>query len=257
MNKRYFDDLYKLAPNLNDPGLTILGARPAMGKTCFGLCYLLQTALDGHDSIYFSIEGTEEQLKNRLSEIDKGNPGEGLSKAIKKIEIVDFYANKLSCLEESLDLFRDDIFYDVKPAVMVIDYLQLFESGTIFSKRCDEIDYMVREIRDFAKRNKIHVLLLSQLSRKVEERSGHRPIMTDLRDSGSLEEIADCVLFLLRRDYYDPMDKPGMAEIIVAKNRNGSTGTCNLVFRREIGEFANYTPIDQIETESDDRYFAF
>lgn len=256
MTKKYFEALYSTISDINSPGLTVLGARPAMGKTCFGLCYLLQTALDGHESIYFSMEGSEDQLKKRLAQIDNANPEEDLSEVIKKIQIVDYYANKLSCLEESLDLFRDENF-DEKPAVMVIDYLQLFESGTVFSKRHDEIDYMLREIRDFAKRNKIHVLLLSQLSRKVEERPGHRPIITDLRDSGSIEEIADCVLFLLRRDYYDPMEKPGMAEIIISKNRNGNTGTCYLTFNKETGEFCNYVPIDHIETESEDRYLVF
>jgi replicative DNA helicase len=77
----------------------------------------------------------------------------------------------------------------------------------------------------------------------VEERQGHRPMMSDLRESGSIEQDSDIVLFLLRREYYDPMDKPGTAELIVAKNRHGAVGSVNLTFRKEIGQFANYTPL--------------
>jgi len=86
------------------------------------------------------------------------------------------------------------------------------------------------------------VICLSQLSRKVEERPGHRPMMSDLRESGSIEQDADVVIFMLRRDYYDPLDKPGMAELIIAKNRHGSIGNINLTFRKQFVKFLNFAP---------------
>ncbi len=96
-------------------------------------------------------------------------------------------------------------------------------------------------LKNLARELNIPVLCLSQLSRKVEERPGHRPMMSDLRESGSIEQDADVVLFLLRREYYDPMDKPGMAELIVGKNRHGAVGSVSLVYRKEIAQFCSYS----------------
>lgn len=113
-------------------------------------------------------------------------------------------------------------------------------------------------LKNLARELNIPILCLSQLSRKVEERQGHRPMMSDLRESGSIEQDSDIVFFLLRREYYDPMDKPGMAELIVAKNRHGGVGSINFTFRKEIAQFANYSPIKyQQEADHDiDREFS-
>jgi replicative DNA helicase len=89
----------------------------------------------------------------------------------------------------------------------------------------------------------IPIICASQLSRKVEDRAGHRPMMSDLRESGSIEQDADIVIFLLRREYYDPNDKPGMAEVIVGKNRHGGVGSVQLTFVKELVQFRNYTPL--------------
>ena len=115
-------------------------------------------------------------------------------------------------------------------------------------------------LKNLARELNIPILCLSQLSRKVEERQGHRPMMSDLRESGSLEQDTDLVMFLLRREYYDPYDKPGQAELIVAKNRHGSIGSVQLTFRKELAQFTNYTPIDASapgEPEEDDAFAAF
>jgi replicative DNA helicase len=106
-----------------------------------------------------------------------------------------------------------------------------------------EISEISRLLKNLARELNIPILCLAQLSRKVEERPGHRPQMSDLRESGSIEQDADIVMFLLRREYYDPNDKPGMAELIVAKNRHGAVGNINLTYRKELAQFANYTPI--------------
>jgi replicative DNA helicase len=139
---------------------------------------------------------------------------------------------------------------------LVIDYLQLISgSGTMRSQesRQIEISEISRLLKTLARELNIPILCLSQLSRKVEERQGHRPMMSDLRESGSLEQDSDLVLFLLRREYYDPYDKPGMAELIIAKNRHGAIGNIDLVFRKEFAQFRDYIPIKGEKDNFDNR----
>lgn len=129
--------------------------------------------------------------------------------------------------------------------LIIIDYLQLITgSGSVRNQenRQNEISEISRMLKTLARELDVPVLCLSQLSRKVEERTGHRPMMSDLRESGSIEQDADIVMFLLRREYYDPHDRPGQAEIIVAKNRHGGVGSVFLIYRKEIAQFANFTP---------------
>jgi replicative DNA helicase len=130
--------------------------------------------------------------------------------------------------------------------LLIVDYLQLITgsgSNRNAENRQNEISEISRMLKNLARELNIPVICLSQLSRKVEDRAGHRPMMSDLRDSGAIEQDSDIVMFLLRREYYDPMDKPGMAELIIAKNRHGSIGSVNLTYRKEIVQFANYIPI--------------
>lgn len=129
---------------------------------------------------------------------------------------------------------------------LIIDYLQLISgSGNMRSieNRQIEISEISRMLKNLARELNIPILCAAQLSRKVEERQGHRPMMSDLRESGSIENDADVVMMLFRRDYYDKYDKPGLAEVIIAKNRHGPVGDVQLTFRKELGQFANYTPI--------------
>ena len=128
--------------------------------------------------------------------------------------------------------------------LLVIDYLQLLsgsKSSFVHENRQTEISEISRMLKNLAREINIPILCLSQLSRKVEERTSHKPMMSDLRESGSLEQDADLVMFLFRRDYYEEKDKPGMAELIVAKNRHGNIGTVHLSFRKELAQFGNYS----------------
>lgn len=146
---------------------------------------------------------------------------------------------------------------------IMIDYLQLLSgSGNMRAQenRQNEISEISRMLKNLARELNVPILCLAQLSRKVEERQGHRPMMSDLRESGSLEQDSDVVMFLLRREYYDPYDKPGLAELIVAKNRHGGVGSVNLAFRKEIAQFANYTPMQgqaQIAKANKEAFSAF
>jgi replicative DNA helicase len=132
---------------------------------------------------------------------------------------------------------------------LVIDYLQLL-SGSGYTRgaenRQNEISEISRMLKNLARELHIPILCLSQLSRKVEERQGHRPMMSDLRESGSIEQDADIVMFLLRREYYDAYDKPGLAELIVAKNRHGGVGNIQLTFRKELAQFCNYSALHAV-----------
>ncbi len=111
-------------------------------------------------------------------------------------------------------------------------------------------------LKTWARELDIPIITISQLSRKVEERAGHRPMMSDLRESGSIEQDSDILMFLLRREYYDPNDKPGMAELIIAKNRHGGIGNINLNFVKELAQFRNYTPI-HVDVDEDAPYASF
>ncbi|MBX9924462.1 MAG: replicative DNA helicase [Rhabdochlamydiaceae bacterium] len=143
---------------------------------------------------------------------------------------------------------------------LVIDYLQLI-SGSGVSKsaenRQNEISEISRMLKNLARELNVPIVCLSQLSRKVEERPGHRPMMSDLRESGSLEQDSDVVVFLLRREYYDPYDKPGQAEVIVAKNRHGGVGSVFLTFRKELAQFANYSGSLDAQPPNDEAFSAF
>jgi len=131
--------------------------------------------------------------------------------------------------------------------LLVVDYLQLL-SGSGSNKgsesRQNEISEISRMLKNLARELDIPVLCLAQLSRKVEERAGHRPLMSDLRESGSIEQDADIIMMLLRREYYDPNDRPGTANIFIAKNRHGSVGEVTMTYRKELAQFANYVPIN-------------
>jgi replicative DNA helicase len=131
--------------------------------------------------------------------------------------------------------------YDIK--LVVVDYLQLLRgTGKRYENRQQEISDMSRSLKALARELDVPVLVLSQLNREVENRPNKRPQLSDLRESGAIEQDADVVLLLVRPDYYDPDDRPGMAELNVAKQRNGPVGTAELVFLKEYTRFEDSAP---------------
>ncbi len=257
----HFIDLDNLINGLSPSNLMILAARPAMGKTALALNISEHICFKNNLSVgIFSLEMTAEQLLHRMicsqsevesDKIKKGalNGSEfqrivGAVSAMQKGSMVidDQPGLKITDLRARARRMRESHGIEL----LVVDYLQLL-SGSGFSRsaenRQNEISEISRMLKNLARELNIPILCLSQLSRKVEERAGHRPMMSDLRESGSIEQDADIVMFLLRREYYDPYDKPGMAELIVAKNRHGGIGNINLSYRKELAQFANYTPV--------------
>lgn len=257
----HFVDFDKMINGLNNSNLMILAARPAMGKTSLALNIAENVCFKSHIPVgIFSLEMSGEQLVHRIIcsqaevESDKIKTGslDGLeyqrivssvSEMQKNVMIIDDQPGlKITDLRARARRMKES--YGI--GFLVIDYLQLISgsgSNRTMESRQNEISEISRMLKNLARELNIPILCLSQLSRKVEDRQGHRPMMSDLRESGSIEQDSDIVMFLLRREYYDPMDKPGMAELIVAKNRHGGVGNIHLTFRKEFAQFVNYTPV--------------
>ncbi|MFI0434898.1 MAG: replicative DNA helicase [Parachlamydiaceae bacterium] len=265
----HFVDLDKMINGLNNSNLMILAARPAMGKTSLAINIAENVCFKGCIPVgIFSLEMSAEQLVHRLicsqAEVESDKIKNGsldgteyqrvvstVSNIQKHVMIIDDQAGlKITDLRARARRMKES--YGI--GFLVIDYLQLISgSGTHRNSdsRQNEISEISRMLKNLARELNIPILCLSQLSRKVEDRQGHRPMMSDLRESGSIEQDSDIVMFLLRREYYDPMDKPGMAELIVAKNRHGGVGSVNLTFRKEYAQFVNYTPVKYEGAERD------
>jgi replicative DNA helicase len=256
-----FIDLDKMINGLNNSHLLILAARPAMGKTQLALNISENICFKSKFPVgIFSLEMTAEQLVHRLvcsqSEVESDKIRTGSlnhEEFHRVVDAVSFMQEHVLVIDDQPGLKVTDLrararrmkeIYDVR--FIVIDYLQLLSGASTLrnsENRQNEISEISRMLKNLARELDIPILCISQLSRKVEERTGHRPQMSDLRESGSIEQDADIIMMLLRRDYYDPNDRPGQAELIVAKNRHGAVGTINLTYRKELAQFANYTPI--------------
>jgi replicative DNA helicase len=256
----HFVDLDKMINGMNHSNLIILAARPAMGKTALALNIAENVCFRDQLSVgIFSLEMSAEQVLHRIicsqSEIESEKIKTGAlngSEYQRIVSCVNEMQKRTMIIDDQPGIKITDLrararrmkeAYDIQ--FLVIDYLQLLSgSGTMRSieNRQNEISEISRLLKNLARELDIPVLCLSQLSRKVEERQGHRPMMSDLRESGSIEQDSDIVMFLLRREYYDPYDKPGQAELIIAKNRHGGVGSVSLTFRKELAQFANFTP---------------
>lgn len=265
----HFTDLDKLINGLNNSNLMILAARPAMGKTLLALNIAENVCFKSKVPVgIFSLEMSAEQLVHRIvcsqAEVESEKIKTGslngaeyqrivssVSDIQKHVMIIDDQPGlKITDLRARARRMKES--YGI--GFLVIDYLQLLSgssSGRSSENRQNEISEISRMLKNLARELNIPILCLSQLSRKVEERQGHRPMMSDLRESGSIEQDSDIVMFLFRREYYDKNDKPGMAEIIIAKNRHGGVGTVNLTFRKDFVQFVNYLPTKYEKVEFD------
>jgi replicative DNA helicase len=257
----HFIDLDKMLNGLNNSNLMILAARPAMGKSAIlsniaeNICFKNKIPVG-----IFSLEMSATQVMHRMicsqSEIESEKILTGSltgSEYQRIVSTINMMQKHVIIIDDQPGLKITDIrararrmkeTYNV--GLIVIDYLQLISGSSNFrstENRQNEISEISRMLKTLARELNIPILCAAQLSRKVEERQGHRPMMSDLRESGSIENDADVVMLLFRRDYYDKYDKPGMAELIVAKNRHGGVGDIQLTFRKEIGQFASYSPI--------------
>ncbi len=253
-----FIDLdYKMS-GLQPSDLILVAARPSMGKTAFVLNIAQHVAFkEDAATAIFSLEMSKEQLVNRLfsleSQVDSqalrtGNlKDEEWEKLIEGAGIIgkshliidDTPGISISELRSKCRKFK--LEHDLK--LVIIDYLQLMSgrAGGRSESRQQEISEISRSLKGLAREISVPVIALSQLSRAVEQRPDHRPMLSDLRESGAIEQDADVVMFIYRDDYYNKdTEHPNMAEIIIAKQRNGPIGTVNLTWLPNYTKFANY-----------------
>jgi len=250
-----FLDLDRRTAGLQPSDLILIAARPSMGKTAFVLNIAQHVAFKQNMSVaIFSLEMSKEQLINRMfsleSKVDAQNLRTGqLSEADweKLVESAGVIAQSnlfiddtpgISIAEMRSKCRKIKMDHDLK--LIIIDYLQLMSGSGKSESRQQEISEISRSLKALARELSVPVIALSQLSRAVEQRPDHRPMMSDLRESGAIEQDADVVMFIYRDDYYHKdTDKPGVAEIIVAKQRNGPIGTDELVWLPQYTQFAN------------------
>lgn len=253
----FLDLDYKMA-GLQPSDLILVAARPSMGKTAFVLNIAQHVAFKANKAVaIFSLEMSKEQLVNRLfsleAQVDSqslrtGNlKDEDWEKLIEsagiigksKLIIDDTPGISISELRSKCRKFKLDHGLDL----IIIDYLQLMTGrvGGRSESRQQEISDISRSLKGLARELNVPVIALSQLSRAVEQRPDHRPMLSDLRESGAIEQDADVVMFIYRDDYYNKdTELKNVAEIIIAKQRNGSIGTVNLTWLPNYTKFANY-----------------
>ena len=252
-----FIDLDYKTAGLQPSDLILIAARPSMGKTAFVLNIAQNVAFKQNMTVaMFSLEMSKEQFVNRLFSLESKVDSQHLRTG----NLTD--AEWESLIESAGVIGRSNLIIDDTPGItiaelrskcrkykleydlklIIIDYLQLMSgSGSRSSdSRQQEISDISRSLKALARELQVPVIALSQLSRAVEQRPEHRPMLSDLRESGAIEQDADVVMFLYRDDYYNKdTDTPNVAEVIIAKQRNGPIGTVNLGWRPELTRFVN------------------
>ena len=251
-----FYDLDRMTAGLQAGDLIVLAARPSMGKTALAINIAEHVALnEGLPVAVFSMEMGAAQLAVRIvgsiGRIDQGHLRSGklsddewprLSEAIEKLRTISLH------IDESAGLTSGDLRSSARRlsrqcgqlGLIVVDYLQLMSgNGGDGENRATELGEISRGLKMLARELKCPVIALSQLNRSVEQRPDKRPMMSDLRESGAIEQDADIIMFIYRDEYYtkEACKEPGVAEIIIAKQRNGPTGTVKLAFLRNITKF--------------------
>ena len=256
-----FYDLDKLTSGFHPNELIILAARPAMGKTAFGLNLAVNAAQKTDKAVaIFNMEMSAEQLALRMIAAAGGieqnklktgrlehNDWKKVNEAMSELGDTNLYIEDSSgmTISEIRAKCRRLATQEKGLGLVVIDYLQLITGSAKYEgNRQQEVSEISRSLKTMAMELKIPVIALAQLSRSVELRENKRPIMSDLRESGSIEQDADIVAFLYRDDYYN---KPAgdssnisITELIIGKHRNGGTGTIELLFERDMSNFRNY-----------------
>ena len=250
-----FRQLDNITYGLQKSDLIIVAARPAMGKTAFALNIAQNAAVKGGAHVLiFSLEMSKEQLGQRLLAMESRVDMENIKKG--KLTRDDWdrimlAADTLSRADINIDDSADMGVFEIRNKcrrmkaekgldLVVLDYLQLMKSEGKADSRQQEISNMSRYLKLLAREIDCPVLVLSQLSRMPEQRPNHRPILSDLRESGAIEQDADIVIFLYRDDYYnEDSEKPGVCEVNLAKHRSGPTGTIDLTWVARYTRFSD------------------
>ena len=250
-----FTKLDKLLGGFQRSDLVILAARPSVGKTSLALNFALNAARRFRKVIgFFSLEMSAEQIVQRLLSMETGIDQQRLRMGEIKEDEWDMLMRAAAELSETM------LYIDDTPAMsaielrtkarrlqaehgldlVVVDYLQLMRGDTRSENRVQEISYISRSLKSLARELEAPLIALSQLSRAVEQRTDHKPQLSDLRESGALEQDADVVMFIYREDMAkENSERKNIADVIVAKHRNGPTDTVPLYFQKELSRFAD------------------
>ncbi|MBA3598719.1 MAG: replicative DNA helicase [Methylibium sp.] len=257
-----FYDLDRMTAGLQAGDLIVLAARPSMGKTAFALNMAEHVAVnEGLPVVVFSMEMGASQLALRmvgsLGRIDQQHLRTGalrddewgrLTEAVDKLGKASIYIDESAALtpSELRARARRQARQCGQLGLIVVDYMQLMtgSGGGSEENRATVLGEISRGLKSLAKELKCPVIALSQLNRSVESRTDKRPMMSDLRESGAIEQDADVIMFIYRDDYYnkEASKEPGIAEIIIAKQRNGPVGTAKLTFLKPLTRFDNLAP---------------
>jgi replicative DNA helicase len=251
------NDLDNVINGLNGPDLVILAARPGMGKTALNTKIVSSISKDKTKKVaMFSLEMSDEQVVGRMAAAEAGINLQSLARA----DLQEFEWNSLYTAIDSIN--KTGIFIDDSPTLspmqlrtkcrrlhaehgldlITVDYIQLMKGDdNNSSNRVQEVGEITRGLKNLARELGLPIVALAQLSRGVESRQDKRPMLSDLRDSGSIEQDADIVMFIYRDDYYNPetSERPNIAEISIAKHRNGPTSTVDLYWNGASAEFNN------------------
>lgn len=252
-----FADLDRMTSGLQPGDMIVVAGRPSMGKTAFALNIAEHVGVELRQPVaIFSLEMSGPQLATRflssVGRIDQSKLRNGrltddewdrMTVALGKLHEAPIHIDETGAINSTDLRARARRLHRQfgKLGLIVIDYLQLMSSNGYGENRATEISEISRSIKALAKELQVPIIALSQLSRKVEERTDKRPLMSDLRESGAIEQDADIILMMYREEYYKPdtQDK-GMAEAIIGKHRNGPVGTVRMTFLGEYTRFENY-----------------
>jgi len=267
-----FSQLDKLLGGLQRSDLIVVAGRPGMGKSSLALSIAHNAAKRfGQRVAIFSLEMSAEQVVQRLVAAETGIE-------IQRLRLGDIRDEEWPRFVQATGILSDTmIFIDDTPAIsamelrtkarrlhaehgldlIIVDYLQLMRGDSRSENRVQEISYISGSLKALARELNVPVLALSQLSRAVEQRQDKRPILSDLRESGSIEQDSDVVMFIYREEMYNPdTEKQNIADIIVAKHRNGPTGQVPLYFRKEVAQFVEVELLRQeLDLGEEEEYF--
>lgn len=261
-----FDEFDEITTGFQPSELIVIAGRPAMGKTAFCMSVAQYASISKNTPVaIFSLEMSKSQLVQRMlcseARIDAQNLRKGrltekdwapLSNAAGRLASAPIFIDDtagITCLEIKAKARRLKAQHNL--GLVIIDYLQLISSSGRIENRQQEISEISRSLKGLARELNVPVIAVSQLSRAVEQRIERRPRLSDLRESGAIEQDADLVVFIYREEYYKPKtEKKGIAEVIISKQRNGPTGKVELTFIKEYAKFENLARIP----EEDNKY---
>src|SRR3954467_8939241 len=259
-----FEDLDNITGGFQPGNLIILAARPSMGKSALMANFAENAALNSNKAVaLFSLEMSEGELAQRFIASQASIKGDDLRKGRvpqsrwgKILQASNRLAHSKLYVDDSSDLSVLDVRAKARRlaqqnadglGLILIDYLQLMRAAGQVDNRVEQIGQISRGLKTLARELEVPVIALSQLNRGVEQRTDKRPVLSDLRESGAIEQDADLVMFIYRDEYYDKeSEREGIADLIIAKHRNGGLGTVELTFQKDFPRFMSYI--------GDDRY---